>query len=139
MKLKTKLLKKKFKTKHSESAPSSSSRPAWMITDREEQRSAFKEAQAMNNFRPPEFWLTDGEEKRIRFRDADPVASIWRYSIQVDGQWRQFTKPAPGELDLFEENGFQPQLKTIYEIIDLKGYIDKKTEKRKRNIARFFS
>jgi len=110
----------------------------WMIADPNEQKAALAENRVLSGGdRPPEVWLQDGEEKKLRFRDQTPIL-IWRYSVRIGKQWRQFTKPGPDEIDLFDsELGLRPSLKAVYEVIDKKGYVDK-NGKRLRNLARFF-
>ncbi len=114
-------------------------KPGWMRTNPAEQDAALKESLAMaSRNRPPEFWLNDGDEKTVRFRHANPVATVWRYSLQVRGKWRQFTAPADGEVDLFRDSlGLTPTLRAIYEVIDIGGFRDKQG-KRFKNVPRFF-
>ncbi len=136
-------LKNKFKAKQreqKESRDNDSGRPSWMITNPDRQQAAMREAQALaGKNRPPEFWLKDGEEKIIRVRHEGPVSCLWCYSAQIRGKWRRFTVPPEGEVDLFrDELALQPMLRGIYEIIDVKGYVDQQGKKH-RNVSRFFN
>lgn len=115
-------------------------KPKWMMTNPAEQRQALKEAAAMSGRnRPPELWIKDGEEKSIRSRLPGPVACLWRYTLHMGGdKWMQVTMPEEGEVDLLKDQGLTPQLRAIYDVIDVKGFVDKKG-KRFRNVPRFFN
>ena len=113
--------------------------PKWAQTTEESQQNALKQSEAASaRNRPPEFWLKDGDEKKVRIRQEGPIATIFRYSLKVRGNWRQFTAPADGDVDLFrDELGLTPTLRAVYEVIDIAGYTDK-TGKKFRNMPRFF-
>jgi hypothetical protein len=115
-------------------------KPSWMITSREAREEANEQAKSMS-MRVPELWIADGDERMLRFRDEDAIASLWRYTVNLGGgKFMQFTAPAEGEVDLFRDQlGLSPQLRTIYEVIDRTGYVDKKTGKTKKNIPRFLN
>lgn len=119
------------------SAPSSS-RPGWMKVSPQEQREAIAEASMLSGKnRPPELWMKDGEEKVLRFRHDGPIAAIWRYTLKVGGRFEAFTRPEEGDVDLFAtELGLNPTVKVIYEVVDLKGYVDR-AGKKHRNVSRF--
>ena len=112
----------------------------WMMTSTDAQNQAIAVQQLRSGHnRPPEFWLKDGEERPVRFRSSQPIAMLWRYSLRVNGNWASYTAPAEGEEDLFrDELGLRPALKAIYELIDIKGYTDKKGKKFK-NVPRFYA
>lgn len=116
---------------------SSGGTPGWMRTgdDIAKEIKRNKAEQASNMV--PSFWLQDGETKQVRFLSDKPIASIYRYSMQVRGKWRKFTQPAPGEVDLFSKAGKDPFLVCIYEIIDVTGYLDK-NKKRVRKTRKFW-
>lgn len=114
--------------------------PAWAITGKANQLAALKRQQATSSLnRPPELWLRDGETKRIRFRDDEPIAVIYRYSVQQGSNWVKFTKPADGTPDLFQKHlGLRPSFSAIFEVIDVDGY-ENKEGKKLRNIPRFLA
>ena len=86
----------------------------------------------------PESYLKSGESKNIRFRTSVPLGQIFRYTIKNNGRFDRYTAPAEGETDLFRENGLRASFSALYEIIDIDGYVEKKTGKRKTMQARFF-
>jgi hypothetical protein len=120
---------------------SDGSKPDWLITDPDEQRRAAMEQKAFRGGgnRAPELWLRDGDEKLVRFRHPSKLAVIWRYSLKLkNGKFMQVTQPAKGKVDLFaSELGLKPSYKAIYEVIDIKGYKDRKGA-RKTNQPKFY-
>jgi hypothetical protein len=111
----------------------------WMITGEQAQNEALERQRLLSDRRrPPELWFKDGEEKTIRFRTADPIACVFRYTVQVNGRWTKFTAPADGEVDLFrDELGLRPSFCALYEVVDMAGYTDRDGKKH-NNITRFF-
>src|SRR5690606_7091109 len=119
-----------------EKKASSGGAPAWMTRDPKmiEKRFQEQKEQAMTS-RIPEFWLADGEVKQVRFCSSEPIASIFRYSIPMGGKrFERVTAPPEGEEDPAADAGLRPSLVAVYEIIDCTGYMDKKTNKRKKNV-----
>jgi hypothetical protein len=112
---------------------------SWLMTTEEEQQDALSAQKILaGKDRPPEIYFKDGESKTIRTRDNARIAMIWRYSVKIGKRYRQYTRPAEGETDLFMEKlGKKAALKAIYEVIDITGYVDKKTNKRQAGMARF--
>lgn len=145
MKLKLKKKKQKDKPRNRErddDEEDSSSRMGgsdWMIVGKDdlkkEQRTS--EALAKSSRRPPEIWIPDGDSRMVRFRSSEPVG-IYQYQVKVGKNWTSVTRPAPGDKDLFKLAGLVPQLKYVYEVIDINGYTDRKTGKRLKNLPRFF-
>lgn len=78
----------------------------------------------------PEIMIRDGESKLIRFRANDPIGSLYRYSLKINGKWTQVTAPEEGKTDPMREAGLRPSLKVIWEVIDINGYVDKKGQKQ---------
>lgn len=115
-------------------------RPSWMMTSPEEKKKAVQESRVLSGGRrAPELWFKDGDEKIIRIRDEGDLGAIWRYQVEVDGRWQAYTKPGDDDTDLFrEELGLKPALRYIYEVIDVSGYVDKKSGKKVKNVARFW-
>lgn len=112
--------------------------PAWMRTGDKIQKEIKRNAAETAAMSVPTFWLQDGEVKSVRFLTSDPLAAIYQYGTQIRGKYRSFTQPAPGLPDPFAEAGLNPRLVMIYEIIDITGYTDKKTNKTNRNLRRFW-
>jgi len=140
--MKLSIKKKKKKERSSDRDDRSSSRMGgtdWMITGRENLKKEQQTSEALSKSgnRPPEMWIPDGESRIVRFRSSEPIG-IYQYSIRVGKNWRSVTRPAPGTKDLFKLAAMTPQLKYVYEVIDVKGYKDKKTGKRMKNQPRFF-
>jgi hypothetical protein len=124
--------------KHSKEPESEESSPnSWMITGEEIAEQFALQRMNQETNRPPEFYIKDGEDRRIQFRDDKPAAGIWQYSARFNGRWQRFTMPPNGETDRFKDAGLRPQLRAVYEIIDIDGYTDKAGKKHK-NMARFF-
>lgn len=113
--------------------------PSWLMVDPSEKKQAAATAKTLGGGeRAPEIWFKDGDEKKVRFRDEAEVGALWRYTVEVDGNWRSFTMPEDGEVDLFrDELGLKPSLRYLYEVIDIDGFKDKKG-KRQTNVARFW-
>ena len=143
MKLKIKLGAKKpaISGKPRTSSPSLGSTPSWLTTDPVKQKERVKQAQAASgrDF-IPELWVMDGEDKRVRFCFAAPSAIIEVYNVKLrNGRFAKFTKPVEDETDLFQDElGLRPATKAIYIVDDIDGYVDKKTNKRKKHQVRFF-
>ena len=94
-----------------------------------------------NASRAPEFYLRSGESKRLRFRSSSPLAMWTAYRLQIDGFWKYFTAPAPGERDLFREQGLRPVSRVCFEVIDLDGFTYTKGDragKSVKNVPCFF-
>lgn len=87
----------------------------------------------------PEFWLRSGEEKTIRFRRSEPIGSFAVYRLKVRGRFLRITAPPAGERDLFRESGKRASFVALYEVIDIDGYVEKKTGKKVRNVPRFLA
>lgn len=115
---------------------SHSGKPDWMLSDRSEQKEALREHRMQSGKRAPELYFKDGEERTIRICQPEALALIWQYNLKVNGKFQRLTAPARGEADLFRDEGLKPQLRAIYEVIDYKGYRDKK-DKRHKNVRRF--
>lgn len=124
-------------TKPSSSA--SSAAPGWMTKGESKIQNQIKRQkdEAFSEM-VPEFWVQDGETKLVRLLSSEPLGQIFRYSMKIKGRYRQYTRPADGEADPFAEKGMYAGLRIIYEVIDVTGYLDKKTQKRKRNMRRFW-
>lgn len=73
----------------------------------------------------PEIMIKDGESKRIRMRANDPIGSLRRYSVKVNGKWQQVTQPPENSPDPMREAGLRSSLKVIWECVDIDGYKDK--------------
>ena len=114
------------------------SQPDWLILDKEKQVKALNQ-QRRSGTRVPEIWLREDESKLLRFRYPDCSAVIWAYSAKLrNGKFDKFTCPPDGAPDLFrDELGMKPSFKAIYEVVDIKGYVDK-NGKKVRNTPRFF-
>ncbi len=115
--------------------------PSWLMTDPRKKHEASDEAKMQRNRSfIPELWLKPGEDRVVRFRHVRDVGTIWAYSLKLkNGRFTRVTAPANDEVDLFrDELGLKPSFKAIYEVIDIEGFVDKKTGKRKRNLPRFF-
>jgi hypothetical protein len=132
-----------MKLKSAKSVKSKSPKPkslaaSWATTNPDDIERRIKEQAALQLRRPPEFYLRDGEEKKIRFVSSDPIALISVYVAKVKGEFRSFVAPELGVDDAFAEAGLTASSRIVYEIIDLDGYVDKKTNKRIRNLPRFY-
>jgi hypothetical protein len=115
--------------------------PDWMITDRDDAHEQADEAKAQRNRSfIPELWLRPDEERMVRFRHEGFISCIWCYSLKLkNGKFERVTKPAKGQVDLFQDElGLKASFKAVYEIIDIEGYVDKKSGKRKKNLPRFY-
>jgi hypothetical protein len=84
----------------------------------------------------PEVIIKEGESKRLRFRANDPIGSVRRYTVKVNGRWTSVTQPPEGEPDPFRENNLRSSLKVIWEVVDIDGYKDK-TGKQHKMVPRF--
>lgn len=84
----------------------------------------------------PEVMIKDGESKRLRFRANDAIGSLRQYSVKVNGRWQSVTQPPDGQPDPLRESGLRAGLKTLWEVIDIDGYTDKKGVEKKM-LARF--
>lgn len=121
------------------SKPSDRSESGWMTSNRSEieAMNAAQKAQAQRK-RRPELWFKPGEVKLVRFRHSDPKC-FSEYSVANGKRFDGYTKPLDGERDIFAEvMGLQPRLRFLYEVIDITGYKDTKTNKQIRNVPRFF-
>lgn len=119
-----------------EAAPSKSSL-GWMRTGNEIEKEVKKHKAESASSMVPSFWLQDGEVKQVRFLSSNPIAQIYRYTRQVNGKFRKYTQPAPGDVDLFAKAGLNPSMVFVYEILDITGYLDK-NNKRVKNTRKFW-
>lgn len=85
----------------------------------------------------PEVYIKEGTSKILRFRSDEPIGTLRRYQIKVNGRWTSVTAPAEGQPDPLKEAGLKPSLKALYEVIDVDGYVDKKGKQHQME-ARFF-
>lgn len=114
-----------------------SSSTSWLLTDSKKVKSAAATAKTLSGSRAPELWIPDGKTVTLWFRDPEPVGSIEVYNLKTGKRFRSFTKPGAGQPDLFSSRmGLTPQRKYIYEVVDVDGYIDKKTGKQLKNLPR---
>jgi hypothetical protein len=112
-------------------------KPSWMITDQEQKQEAIA-ATSIN--RPPEIWIPEGETRLLRIRDPKEVCCIFTYNLRLGPkEFRRVTVPSEDDTDLLRDDlGLTPAFTVIYEVIDRKGYVDKKTGKKVREIPRFW-
>ena len=113
--------------------------PAWMTrgSDNIEKNVQRQRTEQLSAFAPT-FWLNDGEVKQVRFLSSEPIAQIFQYTLKSRGKFRSYTAPGPGQPDPFQEAGLTPQMRIVYEIIDVTGYLDNKTKKQVKNVRRFW-
>lgn len=78
----------------------------------------------------PEIMIKDGESKRIRMRANDPLGSLRRYTVKVNGRWQSVTQPPEGSPDPLREAGLRASLKVLWECVDIDGYVDKQGKKQ---------
>lgn len=113
--------------------------PGWMMTSQADKRAALKEQELNSGRRPPELWVMEDEDKLVRFRQPEELCCLYVYKVPRGGtRFDTYTAPERGEVDLFEEAGLKRTFQAVYEVIDIKGYTEKKTGKKKRNVARFY-
>jgi hypothetical protein len=136
--MKPTILKSKHRSPLNEAVEGKSNAGAgWMRTgDQIAKEIKRNKAESMTNM-VPSFWLQADETKQVRFLSSKPIAAIYRYSVKVRGRWRKYTQPAPGMPDPFADSGLSPYLVTVYEIIDVTGYIGQ-DKKRVRNVRKFW-
>lgn len=115
---------------NSDAAAANPGSATWMTkgTDRINAQVENVKLSAQRSF-APELRVKDGESKRIRFRANEPIGSLYRYSLKVNGNWTSVTMPPEGEDDPAAEAGLKPSLKVLWEVVDIDGYVDKKGKK----------
>lgn len=140
-------MKRKSKARSS-SRPTSTQRSAnsnsgirnlgsWAETDptrQAEKADAIKEQ--MERKFAPETWVAD-KPKFFWFVYPHPIFTTEVYSVTYNGRFTKFVKPVEGR-DLFAEEGHRSATRWFYEVIDVDGYVEKKTGKPVRNIRRIF-
>lgn len=109
---------------------------AWAVQDEKDQEAkAEAHKLAYNRKRPPETWVGEGETKYFWFVTPKPLFMPDMYRAKVFGRFQRITVP-DGE-DLFAGT-LRSTPFAIYEVIDVEGYVEKKTGKQHKNIYRFF-
>jgi len=112
---------------------------SWKSVGTDEIDQRVRQQKALTRPRPPEFWLPDGATARLRFRTSQPIASINEYTVGSGRNFRKYTAPPLGTPDAFAERGLRAKISIVWEVVDLLGYVDKKTGKRLKNIPRFWA
>lgn len=139
---KTSLAKVAQKVQFNKPSDSSAEAPSgngWMTRGRENIAAQVENVKINSSKRfAPEVFIKEGESKVLRFRSDEPIGTLYRYSLKVNGKWHQVTQPEAGADDPLREAGVRASLKALYEVIDIEGYVDKKTNKRMRMQPRFF-
>jgi hypothetical protein len=101
------------------------------IAELHKQQSEMNAVNQQRANRPPEVYIKDGESRTLRFLTGVPMAAFMEYSLPIGGgRFATFSQPPPGEVDLFEEAGMRPSLRTLYEVIDITGYTDREGKTR---------
>lgn len=115
-----------------DNSASNSASNGWMTKGAENIAAQLEKVRIASNRKfAPEIHVKDGESKRLRFRSDDPIGTLRRYQIKINGKWTSVTAPQEGTPDALREVGKKASLKALYEVIDIDGYVDKQGKSHK--------